>query len=153
LLVAVQGKSGIFIKRLSVGTVKYSQDTGGKSSKPVLNNIKEMKITILSIALICGCLTSTYSQINQNHKRDTTVDKSYDIKPNLGDKSMNQFHNLWSPKTADDFLSNNSLNISRGLEKEFMFDNMPCYKPEGLFSMRIRIPDPTLIYTMLIRKY
>lgn len=90
-------------------------------------------------------------------QRDTTVNSllrhHYDIKPSLDYKKLNEVKSLLDDKTVDGFLSLDSHHTSREQEKAFVTDHMPCYKPEGLFSMRIIKPDSTMKHTMLVKKY
>ena len=116
-----------------------------------------MKTIILLITLICGCIVSTYSQMNQKRKRGVTADSlssfHYDIKPALGYKKMIKPNGFRDDKIVERFLSTDSQWASRTQAKAFVQDSMPCYKPEGVFSIRIIKPDTTTGYTMLIKRY
>ncbi len=112
-----------------------------------------MKATILAITFTCGCITSTYPQMYQNHKREVTADSlskfRYDINPILSNKKLIPNH-LPNEKMTAPFMLNESHGISMPTNA-LAQSNMPCYKPEGLFLMPVIKPDSTTRYTMLIK--
>jgi hypothetical protein len=116
-----------------------------------------MKTTILAIILTCGCIIPSYSQINQKRKSERTTNYlssfHYDLTPAPDYKKLPKPTGLWDDKTTEGFLSNNNQYTERTHEQAFVRDRMPCYKPAGVFSMRINKPDSTITYTMLIKKY
>src|SRR6478609_5801790 len=99
-----------------------------------------MKVTILIIILTCGCIASTYSQINKNRKQDMTADSlskfHFDVDSALDYKKMIKPNHFRDEKILEPFLSNDSQWISRVPAKTVVQHNMPCYKPKGVFSMR-----------------
>lgn len=112
-----------------------------------------MKTLILLITLTCGCITATFAQINQKHKRDMTADKltmSYKMDQFLGYNDLNRPHHIYEEKVLGSLLPySNKLKSSPA--KTSVLSNMPCHKPLGVFSMRIVKPDTTTLYTMLIK--
>lgn len=109
-----------------------------------------MKTTLLIISLVCGCFTSGYSQINQRHKKDPASSDlpAFRFKPSPG-------YALAPPddqKVNDPALTGDRL-VRRVESKNLSEERMPCYKPEGAFSMRIVKPDSTVHYTLLVRKF
>ena len=113
-----------------------------------------MKTTFIVITLICGCIASTYSQINQNHKRDLTADSlskfHYENDRPIGFEMLFKGNSFKDHKIG--FLSYNN-NLTSIPEKTYVQDNMPCYEPDGIFSMRIIKPDTTITYKMLVKRY
>ena len=116
-----------------------------------------MKTTIILIFLTCGCFVSLYSQINHNHKSDTTWNDvsifKYDIKPSLGNENRNTLNGSLNNMTFHKFGPTERNQTSKWNAKILSPDSMPCYKPEGEFAMKIVTPDSTTTYTMLIKKY
>lgn len=116
-----------------------------------------MKTTILAISLICGCIVSSYSQMNQKRKNGMTADNPlrshYEIKPALRYNKAIKPNHLRDDKIAELFLPNDSQWTSRIQGKAFVQGSMPCYEPVGIFAMRIINPDTTSRYTMLVKKY
>ena len=114
-----------------------------------------MKTTVLIIALISGCITSVYSQINQKSRErvDSLSSFRYDIKPALGFKKLTMPGDFRDDKLVEPFLSDNSSLSSSTTEATVAPAKMPCYKPEGVFSMRVIKPDSTMRYSMLVKRY
>src|SRR5690606_14639667 len=104
----------------------------------------------------CGCIGSAYSQIILNHKRDMTADSlskfHHKMNRSIGYEMMLKGNAFNDHKIVAPFLSNDN-NLTSIPAKTFVQDNMPCYEPEGIFSMRIIKPDTTTTYTMLVKRH
>lgn len=115
-----------------------------------------MKTTVLVIILTCGCIVSTYSQLNQNRKRDVTADNlprfPYNIKPDIGPEEVMKQNGFQGNNEAVQFFLNNRHVTSRTEVSASVRESMPCYKPEGNFSGIIITPDTTTRYTILIKE-
>ena len=113
-----------------------------------------MKATIIAITLICGCIISSYSQINQNHKRDVAADSlsklQYNINPALRNKKTMNPSGFPYDKITEPFMLNEN-QWSSMPQNTLAQGSMPCYKPEGIFPMPVIKPDTTTRYTMLIK--
>ena len=116
-----------------------------------------MKTTILVSTLICGCITFTYSQINEKRKQSIIADKlssfHFGIKPVPDFKKMTGPNSFAPGKKVERFSTSDNEWTSRTTGNAFVPDSMPCYKPEGVFSMKIVKPDTSSRYTMLIERY
>lgn len=109
-----------------------------------------MKTTFLIITLTCGCLTVSYSQMNQRHKTDSASNDLpiFKFKPTPG-------YTLGKPdgqKRYDPALTDERL-VPKEQYEAVSEERMPCYKPEGAFSMRIVKPDSAMTYTLLVKKF
>jgi len=116
-----------------------------------------MKTTILVITLICVCITLTYSQTNQKRIQCITADKfssfHFCIKPVPEFKKMIGPNSFVGGKKVERFSASDNEWTSWTTGNVYIPDRMPCYKPEGVFSMKIVKPDSTSRYTMLIERY
>lgn len=120
---------------------------------------KTMKTAILSFTLILGCIIPTYAQMNRNSKANkvypTVSFYPNKQKDNLGDYkfseglSLSLKEEVWS---SPDIPTIGTLPGS-SLKKTASAYNMPCFKPQGTFSMRIYKPDPNVLYTILLKKF
>lgn len=109
-----------------------------------------MRTTLLIITLTCGCFAAAHSQINQRHKKDTASSDlpAFRFKPSTG-------YTLAPPndqKVNDPALTDDRL-VRKGESENLSEERMPCYKPEGAFSMRIVKPDSAMTYTLLVKKF
>ena len=116
-----------------------------------------MKITVIVILLVCGCATSTYSQINQRHKRNLIAKgiagfnfKTDSLFTDGGMINTNDFskHNMIGLFSSNDI----RWTTGRAATKSDSY-HMPCYKPDGVYSMRVLNPDTTTTYTILSRRF
>jgi hypothetical protein len=99
-------------------------------------------------------MTSAYSQLNQkNHQWLNIPSHShYHIKSTLvNEKFIRPDDSLdmgFKPSLPD-----NKSAATIAAPGEWTNDNMPFYKPEGIFSMQIIKPDTTTQYTMLVKRF
>jgi len=116
-----------------------------------------MKTTIL-FALIFGFIIPTYSQINLHRKADANTEqflgKQNKKNDDFGDyKFADKFNDSRSDRGLDNFTMPRVGHVPDKISEEiYSGDNMPCFKPEGIFSMKVYEPDSTVGYTMLVKK-
>jgi hypothetical protein len=114
-----------------------------------------MKTTLL-FALVFGVIISSYSQINRNRKTEATAEQ-FSVNGNkksapfdkykFVDKFPGSFKDAgWSY----DFLSPLQP-LGKSNEEIYFGWTMPCFIPEGMFSMRVYKPDSSMKYTMLLK--
>jgi len=118
-----------------------------------------MKTAILLFALVFGWVIPTYSQMNRHRKTDARAEQ-FSAKQNKENdrfgkyKFDDKFPGSWSDRVGDSYsMSSVGPARSKNTEEVYSGDNMPCFKPEGMFSMRVYKPDSTVEYTMLVKKF
>jgi len=123
-----------------------------------------MKKLILLAAFISLCMAQTFSQTIGHFKIDTT----------FRDRSILSFQNPLNLSDTIHFnrpfsgsLKNKPLVFPKFPERNFYYrqiqtinfanawsyDRMPCFRPGGYFPMKIAIPDSTIRYSLLIKRY
>ena len=106
-----------------------------------------MKPTILLFALIFACAIPTYSQMNRHRKTDATTEQ-FSVNPNKKNdvfgnyKFVDKFGGSLNDTVHDSFTMLPILPAPSKYTNEIYSGNdMPCLKPEGIFSIRIYKPD------------
>jgi hypothetical protein len=113
-----------------------------------------MKTTILLFAVIFGCITPTYSQLNRRRKTDATREQFQNKKNDgLGNYKFDKFSDFLSNKARDSFNMSPTRPARRKFTEEIYSgdnrmpcfhpksgDKMPCFKPTDTFPMRIFKP-------------
>ena len=120
-----------------------------------------MKKSAFLIVLICLFFTSGFAQRAGQTKFDSSFLKSlndtsilYSGQPPqvksfmFSDKSFHNFTNH-SPGLSDKRFGKGQFFGFPG--DSWTFDNIPCYKPGGVYPMRIIKPDSSIRYTLLIK--
>lgn len=108
-----------------------------------------MKTIMLVVALLPGCFLSVYSQLNPDRKPG----------------AANRYDNFDHHKFDHDFSCPTITLQSESpiplpaiktpltiVPELFSGDNMPCFVPEGNFTMKVVGPDHAMGYSMLIKK-
>lgn len=118
-----------------------------------------MKKAVLLFALTLGCIGPAYSQMNRNSKTNK-VHPNVSFYPNKQNNNHGnyKFSDGLSLSLKDDVWSSPDRPTigTRSLSKPDITaseSNMPCFKPQGTFSMRIYKPDPNVLYTILLKKF
>jgi len=123
-----------------------------------------MKTTVLYLALTFGCIIPTFSQLNRNRKA-VAPKEQFQFYPNKegsywsDDRRTNKFGGSVDVMgSLDDQAWDRSIFSTTGktivgAEEAYLSDRMPCFKPEGIFSMKVYEPDSSSTYTMLLKKY
>ena len=96
-----------------------------------------------------------------SHKRQAhTAIAAFSFYPNekfdyLGNyKFADKFNGSLNDGVLDSLaISTIKLELNKNTEKTYSVDNMPCVRPEGLFSMRVFKPDSTVTYTILVENH
>ena len=139
-------------RRLSV-TVKISILT----CRPIANcKFRKMKTTGLFLALVFGCLSPIYSQLNRHHRGADKSDQLENKEDNdFGNYNfIDKFPGTVETPAPDNFgMSRRPWPIYNG-EIQFRSnmpcfhpksgDKMPCLKPEGTFPMRVFKPKDSI---------
>ena len=107
--------------------------------------------TLLTGALL-GCLIPSYAQYNQRTKQKFLATpftiSEFLPGPKVDYASKGLINSLGDSK---DDATAESVRLDRSeLNREY---RMPCFVPKGNFTMRIHKPDPTIRYTMLIKRF
>jgi hypothetical protein len=125
-----------------------------------------MKKFILLTAFIGLLFTPTFAQINRQLKTDTTFrDRSnfsyqnpFKLKPGdtlhfnrpLSGSQSNKYFRF--PKFSERNFRYKQIPIDN-LANARSYDRMICVRPEGYLPMPVAIPDSTIKYSMLIKRY
>lgn len=113
-----------------------------------------MKTAILVVTLTCACFSSALAQANQNLRMKKPADNRanfpYRIQPEFRFNDEFNANGFRQPATDNLYVLKQRPGFQSGNKFE---QRMPCYKPEGIFSMRVVPPDNTTNYTMLIEKF
>lgn len=123
-----------------------------------------MRKILLLTALIIGYYLPTFSQMNRPLKIDSTFKN---LSLNNSAKTLNHFDTIDFKNLFNKPVNNKDFSFTKRADKNLILgresigifgaqksiDNMPCLKPQGLFSMPIYKPDSTVKYTMLIKKF
>ena len=119
-----------------------------------------MKTASLLFALIAGCAVPSLAQVNRNHKMDTGATIPPFSYPNERKKQFRAYN--FTDKYGRSFndkpwssypLLTREMALLENAESSYSADHMPCFKPTGIYFMRIYEPDSTVNFTILHKKF